>query len=414
MAAVRKILGKLRGKGNNPATYKVFLNATNPLDMDAAANLTAWHKLFNDNGLDASALSIAKMNEDAFRAFEQELTAEEVSKNEAYEIVHNALTSMGYDSITHIGGGGFNKNDGTRHRVFIVFEPEQIKSAEPVTYDNDGNVIPLSERFNEKKSDIRLSKKSKSDSYSDDTSGAHWAIKDHLIDRKDLAVFYDAIAKLSKLGYYYPRTFDGEYIVENGNVMMFTDGNYEQPTISRVISFNDKSETNMAEYKEWIYNGVRQRGTAGLREAIDLIEAIEGDGYVSQRSPSDRGSYGWKNRAGEGSDRRAALDGADTAGKTVRESKKSTDSNTAYSERYGSEMQTEGQVERAQARAEQRAAEVKQMNEAAAVVEETKAIVSEALETAEKPKTSERANPLLKPKDTDRANFVEIRSLGNG
>lgn len=45
----------------------------------------------------------------------------------------------------------------------VVFEPEQIKSAEPVTYDNDGNVIPLSERFNEKKSDIRFSKKSGSE-----------------------------------------------------------------------------------------------------------------------------------------------------------------------------------------------------------------------------------------------------------
>lgn len=89
-------------------------------------------------------------------------------------------------------------------------------------------------------------------------------------------------------------------------------------------------------------------------------------------------------------------------------SKKSSPETTAYSERYGSEMQTEGQVERAQARAEQRAAEVKQMNEAAAVVEETKAMVSEALETAEKPKTSERANPLLKPKDAGRADFVEM------
>ena len=317
----------------------------------------------------------------------------------------------GYDSvhIENLNDPGPAVRQGRRESgIYILFDGANVKSADGITRDAEGKILLPSERFSAR-NDIRFSKKSKSDSSDEyDTSGMHWAIKDHLIDRKDLAVFYDAIAKLSKLGYYYPRTFDGEYIVENGNVMMFTDGNYEQPTISRVISFNDKSETNMAEYKEWIYNGVRQRGTTGLREAIDLIEAIEGDGYVSQRSPSDRGPYGWKNRAGEGSDRRAAFDGADTAGKTVRESKKSTDSNTAYSERYGSEMQTEGQVARAQARAEQRAAEVKQMNEAAAVVEETKAMVSEALETAEKPKTSERVNPLLKPKDTGRADFVEM------
>lgn len=38
----------------------------------------------------------------------------------------------------------------------IVFNPSQIKSADPITYDNAGNVIPLSERFNPKSNDIRF------------------------------------------------------------------------------------------------------------------------------------------------------------------------------------------------------------------------------------------------------------------
>ena len=32
--------------------------------------------------------------------------------------------------------------------MFAVFNPNQIKSADPVTRDDAGNVIPLSERFN--------------------------------------------------------------------------------------------------------------------------------------------------------------------------------------------------------------------------------------------------------------------------
>ncbi len=40
---------------------------------------------------------------------------------------------------------------------YIFFEEEQLKSANPVTYDDNGNVIPLSERFNPKKKDIRFS-----------------------------------------------------------------------------------------------------------------------------------------------------------------------------------------------------------------------------------------------------------------
>lgn len=36
--------------------------------------------------------------------------------------------------------------------------PNQIKSADPVTYDDNGNVIPLSERFNKNNNDIRFRK----------------------------------------------------------------------------------------------------------------------------------------------------------------------------------------------------------------------------------------------------------------
>ena len=41
--------------------------------------------------------------------------------------------------------------------VYAVFNSNQIKSLDPVTYDDKGKVIPLSERFNRKKDDIRYS-----------------------------------------------------------------------------------------------------------------------------------------------------------------------------------------------------------------------------------------------------------------
>jgi hypothetical protein len=40
---------------------------------------------------------------------------------------------------------------------YAVFSPNQIKSADPVTYDESGNVIPLSQRFNEKDDRISFS-----------------------------------------------------------------------------------------------------------------------------------------------------------------------------------------------------------------------------------------------------------------
>jgi hypothetical protein len=56
-----------------------------------------------------------------------------------------------------IGQSGMDEN--TIH--YIVFNPKNIKSADPVTYDAKGNVIPLSERFNKDNNDIRYSRETK-------------------------------------------------------------------------------------------------------------------------------------------------------------------------------------------------------------------------------------------------------------
>ena len=44
-------------------------------------------------------------------------------------------------------------------KTYGVFSSEQVKSADLVTYDDDGNIIPLSERFNRDKDDIRWSER---------------------------------------------------------------------------------------------------------------------------------------------------------------------------------------------------------------------------------------------------------------
>ena len=63
-----------------------------------------------------------------------------------------------YDSIILDGGGDMvNGKPVSRGLSYVIRNPEQIKSADAVTYDDEGNVIPLSERFNMGKKDIRFS-----------------------------------------------------------------------------------------------------------------------------------------------------------------------------------------------------------------------------------------------------------------
>ena len=52
---------------------------------------------------------------------------------------------------------GPNGNSAWYDSTFGLADPHLIKSADPVTYDSAGNVIPLSQRFNEQFEDIRYS-----------------------------------------------------------------------------------------------------------------------------------------------------------------------------------------------------------------------------------------------------------------
>jgi len=69
----------------------------------------------------------------------------------------------GYDSVrinnvTDHGGRNFEGDyDQGSGDIGIFFRPESVKSADSIVYDDQGNVIPLSERFNPQKTDIRYS-----------------------------------------------------------------------------------------------------------------------------------------------------------------------------------------------------------------------------------------------------------------
>jgi ribosomal protein S18 acetylase RimI-like enzyme len=72
---------------------------------------------------------------------------------------------QGYDGFVY-------KNDveDIGSTSYSIFNPEQAKSADPATYDEQGNLIPLSQRFDTSKRDIRFMPKSEEKSLSRDYS----------------------------------------------------------------------------------------------------------------------------------------------------------------------------------------------------------------------------------------------------
>ena len=110
--------------GKAPKIYEAYLNIKNPLDMDAKAKPEEWITSFPDADFPSSGT-----NEEFYRAVEEYYADQWMSKWEAASEIQETLQfGMGYDGITHIGGGRFNKADTNRHRVYITFDSEQIKN----------------------------------------------------------------------------------------------------------------------------------------------------------------------------------------------------------------------------------------------------------------------------------------------
>lgn len=76
------------------------------------------------------------------------------TEKDQYVINTAKLAEQGYDSVDMVIGGGTGK-------IYCVFYNTQIKSSDPVTYDDNGKVIPLSKRFDIKNPDIRYSSRNK-------------------------------------------------------------------------------------------------------------------------------------------------------------------------------------------------------------------------------------------------------------
>lgn len=67
---------------------------------------------------------------------------------------------LGYAYLQSQGYAAYESEYSPDGHEILVFNPNQIKSADPVTYDSNGNVIPLSRRFNQSSDSIYESAKS--------------------------------------------------------------------------------------------------------------------------------------------------------------------------------------------------------------------------------------------------------------
>lgn len=76
--------------------------------------------------------------------------------NDSGTLLREKLAAQGYDGVARTENGKIYE--------YMVFDSNQVKSADSVTYDDNGNVIPLSQRFDTGNEDIRYSSRNSGES----------------------------------------------------------------------------------------------------------------------------------------------------------------------------------------------------------------------------------------------------------
>ena len=136
------------GRGKNAVMQNDILSVHNPIKL--GRDLGSWYpgdvaRELYGNGILSKEETESILFTDDKRYRRQDSTA--------VKMLRELLTQKGYDAIIYP-----NYFEGkTVKDSYLIWDKENVKSADPITYDDSGNVIPLTERFDSGNRDIRWS-----------------------------------------------------------------------------------------------------------------------------------------------------------------------------------------------------------------------------------------------------------------
>lgn len=143
---------------------------------------------------------------------------------------------------------------------------------------------------------------SSNEKFSREYSGKNveWAVKNGIINEKERAAFFHKVADIKKLGHVYNQTVNGDYIIDMGNKLLFTDADWKSPSLYMVVTFEDSFESSMLKAKEIVFNEAKR--TTDYNRARQIIGDTYWDGYVEFRNARDYKAYGRENTGRKGTD----------------------------------------------------------------------------------------------------------------
>lgn len=213
----------------------------------------------------------------------------------------NSVRKRGYDGV-------IQSEDGDEA---VVFNSNQIKLADPVTYDDQGNVIPLSERFNDQKKDIRYSIMDDEFGYTNNINEAGYLLPDgrmlnfsggqrgrRTMDHRDIDVIYgddgpsgtDALIQFMNEGNI--RIMPEAYGIDIGTEKEPTEQQYNQiQRIARHFAGDEEFNVDLSDKNGDNVGSLNYEGKINPTRIVNDIKHYFQTGEVRETNTLDRFRY---------------------------------------------------------------------------------------------------------------------------
>ena len=117
-----------------------------------------------------------------------------------------------------------------------------------------------------------------------------WTIEENVMSRNEVSAFYEKVSEMKNQKWHnYKMSKDGEYIFEIENKLVYFDGDYDYPEITKVIEFNTNNE-NLLHYGRGLVYDCEEFGYS-VEDAIQIAEITLGEGNIYQSNFEDSRAF---------------------------------------------------------------------------------------------------------------------------
>lgn len=242
---------------------------------------------------------------------------------EAKKLIDGYMVESGYDGVVMENDVGSN---GKSTKTYIVFDSSQMKSTDTVTYDDNGNEIPLSARFDSSKKDIRYSLPERNvETYSEEQyNNFGWVRANNVLTAAEYSALMSNYTGHKHKNDNFPVTRFGETVLHTSqypDVLMYVKGNIRSPQITKILKIESSlSNDAKSEIKEAILYSERRH----LPQPYKSVEVFYEEEVFTISKARDYASF-WEYRAEQ---ERRSSEESDTFGRTEQDRRGSSAEDT--------------------------------------------------------------------------------------